>query len=118
MPIEITARHMQATPAIQDYARRKAEALVEEFPRLEHIHVILDVEKHRQLAEVVVQGKRRASVESRASAARMPAAIDTAVANVEKQLRRSREKTLDHKTAMKARTVLREARERRRRAGA
>ena len=54
MSIEVTTRHMNA-PGAKEYAHEKAERLVELFPRIEHVHVILDVEKHRYEAEIVVQ---------------------------------------------------------------
>lgn len=66
MPIEVTARHMQATDDLQDYARRKAQEILEDFPVIEHIHVIIDIEKHRKrhIAEVVLQVKRHGKVEA------------------------------------------------------
>lgn len=101
MPIEITARHMHATKEIQDYARRKAKKIVEEFPGVEHVHVILDIEKHRNLAEVVVQARSHIRVEAEEATNRMSMSIDIAVDKVEKQLRRLRDKVQDHKAVMK-----------------
>jgi len=43
MSIEVTARHMSATSELQEYARDKAAELLDTFPRVEHIHVILNV---------------------------------------------------------------------------
>jgi len=101
MPVKVTARHMETSQQVQDYARRKAEGLVEDFPRVEHVHVILDVEKRNRVVEVVVQGKNRIRAEAKESAENLAAAIDSAVEKVEKQLRRQRDKVQDHKPAMK-----------------
>ena len=101
MAIEITARHMNATQDVQSYARQKAEAIVDEFPKVENVHVILDVEKHRCLASVFVQAKRHARVEAQESSDRMITSIDLAMEKMEKQLSRLRDKTHDHKPAMK-----------------
>ena len=101
MPIEVTVRHMATPQQVQDYARRKAEELVEAFPRVEHIHVILDAEKRDLVAEFVVQGKNHIRAEAREAADNLGAAIDSAVEKVEKQLRRQRDKVQDHKPAMK-----------------
>ena len=101
MAIEITVRHMNATQEVQSYARQKAEALVEDFPRIEHVHVILDVEKHRCLASVFVQAKQHVRAEAQESSDRMITSIDMATAKMEKQLSRLRDKIHDHKPAMK-----------------
>jgi putative sigma-54 modulation protein len=101
MSVEITARHMDATQAMQDYARGRAEAILTEYPKVEHVHVILDAEKYRRIAEVVVQAKNQHRVEAKESSERMINSIDAAMDKVEKQLQRLREKIHDHKTAMK-----------------
>jgi len=101
MPVEVTARHLEASDGLQDYARRKAEALMEDFPRVEFVHVILDAEKHRQIAEVVVQAKNKIRAEAKEVSDNMKASIDVAVEKVERQLRKLRDKIQDHKTAMR-----------------
>jgi putative sigma-54 modulation protein len=101
MAIEITARHMHATPEIQEYARDKASALVDEFPRLEHVHVILDVQKRHFIAEIVVQAKNRIRAEAKEMSDQLITSIDRATDKVERQLRRRRDKIQDHAPAMK-----------------
>jgi len=101
MAIEITARHMDATEKMQDYARGKAEAILAEFPQVENIHVILDVEKHRQMAEVVVQAKNHIRAEAAETSDVMLASIDGAIDKVERQLRRLWDRIQDHRPAMK-----------------
>jgi len=104
MPISVTARHARPGKATIEYARTEAEKLLTEFPRVEHVHVILDSEKRRRTAEVVVQAKNRVKVESRESADRMPAAIDAAMDKAERQLRRLREKVQERRRAKKKNT--------------
>jgi putative sigma-54 modulation protein len=101
MSIEVTARHMDARDVVLEYARGKADALVAEFPGIEHIHVILDAEKHQRVAEVVVQARNHVRVEAAESSENLRTAIDMAVDKVEKQMRRVREKRYDHKLAMR-----------------
>ena len=101
MSVEVTARHMEATAALQEYAQRKGQGLLEDFRLVEHVHVILDVQKHLHIAEFVVQSKNRGHTESKESASSMKVAIDTAVDKVERQLRRVGEKVRDHKPAMR-----------------
>lgn len=96
MAIEVTVRHMDAS-GIQTYAREKAEELSDMFPRIENIHVILDVQKYRQKAEVVVQAKNHIRLEASDSADKMPVAVDSAFARMEKQLRKHRDKVQNHR---------------------
>jgi putative sigma-54 modulation protein len=97
MPIEITARHMKATPEMQDYARGKGEALMREFSRVEHVHVILDVQKHLYSAEIVVQAKNHIHVESLEATENARASIDGAFEKTERQLRKLRDKVQKHR---------------------
>lgn len=96
MSIEVTARHMSA-PGAKEYAYEKAEGLVDQFPRIEHVHVILDVEKHRYEAEIVIQAKNHIRVEAKETTDDMWAAIDVAVDRAERQLRKLRDKIQDHR---------------------
>jgi len=97
MGIEITARHMHDTGDIQDFAKEKAQELVTEFSRVEHIHVILDREKHRCKAEIVVQAKNHIRVEAEETSDNMRTSITASAMKVEKQLRRLRDKIQDHR---------------------
>ena len=101
MSIEVTVRHMDKKGELQDYARMKAELLVEEFPKVEYIHVTLDMEKHRNIAEVFAQSKNHVRIEAKEVSDDMIASIDLAVRKVEKQLRKVSDKSHDHKTVMK-----------------
>jgi putative sigma-54 modulation protein len=101
MPIEITARHMNVTDQLQEYARRKAGEILNAFPKVEHVHVILDTVKRLHTAKIVVQSKNHIRMESEESAENPVAAIDAATEKTEKQLRRVLDKIHDHKPAMK-----------------
>jgi putative sigma-54 modulation protein len=103
MSIEVTARHMHATDGLQDYAHRKAEEFLEDFPIIEHIHVILDIEKHRKrhIAEVVFRVKRHGSLEAAGASDNLRASIDMAFEKAQKQAGKLRDKIQDHKSAMK-----------------
>lgn len=101
MSIEVTGRHMHATQHTQDVARDKAKELMTEFPMVEHIHVILDVEKHRKIAELVVRVKHHGIVEARELSDNLLVSLDMATEKVERQLRKFMDKIQDHKPAMK-----------------
>lgn len=95
MAIEITSRHLRVSTAQQDFARDKAEQLIAEFPKVEHVHVILDMQRHQFTAEFVVQHKGLAKVEAKEVCDDLVAGIDLAYEKVEKQLRKHRDKVVD-----------------------
>lgn len=94
MAIEITGRHMDVSDTMKKYAEDKALALNEAFPRLENIHIIMDIQKFRHLAEVLVQGAHL-RVEAMEASESMYASLDTAFDKAERQIRRMREKIHD-----------------------
>lgn len=101
MSVEVTARHMEATDGMQEYARRKGEELIESFPRIEFVHVVLDLEKHRNRAAFVIQAKGKIRTEAEETSDNMKASIDLAVEKIETQMRRVQDKLSDHKPAMR-----------------
>jgi len=89
MPIEVTIRHQNAAPGLKAYAEARAEKLVEQFPRVESVHVIIDVQRHLYEAEFIVQQKGMTAVGAKEHADSASAVIDTAAARAEKQLRKT-----------------------------
>ncbi len=89
MPIEVTIRQQDAPPGIKRYAELRATKLVEEFPRIESVRVVVDMQRHMYEAQVVAQQKNLTAVGSKEFADNARSAIDTATARVEKQLRKT-----------------------------
>lgn len=98
MQVNVTGRHMEITDAIRNYTHDKLQPLLGEFPRIESVHVILDVEKYRHLAEIVIQAPNHIRVDAREQSDDMYVSIDGAVEKAEKQLRRVWDKMQDHKS--------------------
>ena len=97
MPIDVTARHMNARPEVYEHAWAEAQSLVDEFPNIEHVHVILDVQKRLKEAEIVVQAKKHLKIEGKDASESMIAAIDAAAEKVERQLRKQRDRQVEHR---------------------
>jgi putative sigma-54 modulation protein len=92
---------MDLTDAIRSYCHAKAEQDVAEHPRVESVHVILNVEKYRHIAEVVVQAASHVKVEAVEESDDLYLSIDGAFAKAAKQLRRIREKVTEHRVKEK-----------------
>ncbi len=98
MQISITGRHMEITDAIRDHTHEKIQRELLEFPRILSVHAILDVEKYRHKAEVVIHAPNHLEVDARAESDNMYASIDQAVEKAAKQLHRMHEKWQDKKS--------------------
>ena len=57
MNVEITGRHVVITPAIRAYILKRLRKFVKVFGADINFHVIIDVEKERQTAEVLLKSK-------------------------------------------------------------
>lgn len=98
MNITVTCRHMEMSAALREHATSRIEESLGEFPRVEDVHVILDVErKINHVAEVVVKARNHVHAEATETTSDMYASIDAAVEKVHRQLRKLRDKAQDHK---------------------
>ncbi|OGV41350.1 MAG: ribosomal subunit interface protein [Lentisphaerae bacterium GWF2_57_35] len=89
---------MEITDAIRDYVHEKIQHELVEFPRTESVHMILNVEKYRQIAEVVVQAPNHVRVEAREESDDLYASIDASVEKMVKQMKRKRDTVQNHKS--------------------
>ena len=98
MNINVTCRHMDMTETLRDHAIARAQESLSEFPRVEDVHIILDVQKKiHHIAEVVVRAKNHIHLEAKEETSDMYVSIDAAIDKVHRQLRKKRDKTQDHK---------------------
>ena len=56
MITEITGRHGSITEGLKQHAREKLDQALKHAPQLVSAHVVLDSEKQRQMAEIIVSG--------------------------------------------------------------
>jgi ribosome hibernation promoting factor len=97
MKFEYTGRHVEVSPAI----RRHVE---DHFKKLNHIfhdstlntHVIIDVEKNRQIGEIVVNWREH-TLTAKDTNADMYMALTRAIAKIEKQALKLKKKIIERK---------------------
>ncbi len=97
MDITVTGRHVAATPAIKDYAAKKVESIGIDFPRILSAHFILDVEKFRHIAELVLQCGNHITIEAREVSEDLYASIDKVTDKVTRQLRKYKTRMQNHR---------------------
>jgi putative sigma-54 modulation protein len=98
MHIAVTGRHIKITDSIKNYAHERVESELTKFDRIEDVHIILDIEKFRQIAEVVIQARNHIRVEAEHSSEDMYVSIDSAVEKAARQMHKLRDKVQDHKS--------------------
>lgn len=90
MQVNITARHLELTQSLADYVRKKVERCERYFDHLVWSQVILSVEKYRQVAEIVIHASKT-TFRAKEESIDLYAAIDLALAKIEKQLKKYKE---------------------------
>ncbi|MEN7973307.1 MAG: ribosome-associated translation inhibitor RaiA [Verrucomicrobiota bacterium] len=96
MQVSITGRHVKVSNNVKDHVNEKLERCLGAFPRIETVHVILDMEKRDYVSEVVVQAANHVRITATEKSENMYDAIDRSIEHTERQLRKQRDKVQDH----------------------
>jgi putative sigma-54 modulation protein len=91
MEISITGRNLELTPELKKYVTKKLGKIERFYSRIDKCDVVLEVEKIRHIAEVVVY-LRRTRIVAKESSRDIHSSIDSASDIIMKQLRRLRGK--------------------------
>ncbi len=107
MKIRVSERHMAESEALNQYAVEKVEALSRYFDGIVSVDIVMDVEKERQIVEIVAHLVKRKVAKAKAESDDMYASIDEAVDKLKQQLKKYkdqlREKRLARQVAAQAR---------------
>jgi putative sigma-54 modulation protein len=95
MQININGHHVDLTDSMQDYVNEKFQKLERFFEHINSTHVVLKVEKTRQIAEATLH-VNQAEIHASAEDERMYAAIDSLVDKLARQLNKHKEKLNAH----------------------
>ena len=87
-PIQVTGRHVSVTEAMKEYCRRKVASLHLDYPKIIEVQVILDVQKYRHTAEVILHCSNHITLEASATSSDMYASIDQVVDRIAQQMRK------------------------------
>ena len=96
--VSVTFRHTESTDALKEYATSKVTHAVEKYiisPA--NAHVILSVQKRDHSAEVRLNSKRF-EIDAEETTEDLYSAIDKMVDNITRQLRKQKERRVNHKS--------------------
>ena len=95
LPIIVTARHMDVTDAIREYAHKKIEGLHLDYPRIIEAKVILDVQTHhRHFAEIILFCADHIVIEVKSVTEDIYASIDESAAKIARRMRKYKTRLL------------------------
>ena len=97
MNITVTGRHLTITPAIEEYAHKRLAEVHIDFPKILSAHYILEVEKVRQRAELVLHCNNHINIEASDVHEDLYAAIDAVVDKAERQIRKYKTRIQNHR---------------------
>lgn len=94
LPITVTGRHVSVTEPMREYARKKVENLHLDYPRIIDVKVLLDVEKDRQKAEMILHCANHITIEVDTTTGDIYSAIDETIAKVARRMRKFKTRLL------------------------
>ena len=107
MSVIISIRNGNISDTLKLYAETKAEAIITDYPKITSVRVILDCQKSRYKAEILVRGKNL-NIEADYESFDMYDSIDAVIEKTNKQLRRHLDKVQDHYKPSKLQPVAEE----------
>lgn len=93
-PITVTARHMELTDSMRDYAEKKVRKMHFGYPRIVEVKVILDSQAHGHVAEVIVFAANHVTIEADTETSNLYEAIDLTMEKIERQMRKEKTRML------------------------
>lgn len=96
MKVMITGRHMEMTDALKAYVENSLGKVKAHFDKVIDVDVVLDIEKHRHIAEVNLHANG-IRIHSRESSSDMYASVDSVIDKIEKQVRKYKDRIIKHK---------------------
>ncbi|MFT4175290.1 MAG: ribosome-associated translation inhibitor RaiA [Luteolibacter sp.] len=88
LPITVTVRHEQVTDALRDYAQKKIEGLHLDYPRIIEARAILDVQKNRHIAEIILFCANHITIEAHTEGKDMYVALDETIEKIARRMRK------------------------------
>lgn len=96
LPIVVTGRHVEVTPAMREYTVKKIEGLHLDYPRIIEVKVVIDVQTHhnQQKAEIILFCANHIVIEADSTTDDVYASIDESVAKIARRMRKFKTRML------------------------
>ncbi len=88
IPINITVRHETVTDSLRDYATKKIEGLHIDYPKIIEAKIVLDVQKNRHIAEIILFCANHITIEASSETKDMYASLDETISKIARRMRK------------------------------
>ncbi len=95
MQLTVTGRNLEVTDSLRAYAEEKLRRLTKYLENIVTVHVVLSVEKHRQITEVTLR-VRDLTIRAEESTEDLYSSIDLVMEKLERQILRYKERIVHH----------------------
>ena len=95
-PIQVTGRHVSVTEAMKEYCRRRLSCLHLDYPKIIEVQMILDVQKYRHTAEMILHCNNHITLEASAESDDMYVSVDEVVDKIARQMRKYKTRLMRH----------------------
>ncbi|MFT5632790.1 MAG: putative sigma-54 modulation protein [Rubritalea sp.] len=92
--VTITVRHESVTDSIRDFVQKKIGSLHLDYPRIIEARAILDVQKNRHIAEIILFCANHIVIDASTEGKDMYAAIDETISKIARRMRKHKTRLL------------------------
>ena len=94
LPITVTVRHESVTDSLRQHAHKKIEGLHLDYPKIIEARVIMDVQKNRQIAEIILFCTNHITIEATSEGRDMYVALDETIEKIARRMRKQKTRLL------------------------
>lgn len=95
MQINLSGHHVEITDSLRDFVNTKFAKLERHFDHINNVHVVLNVEKHNQIAEATLH-LNGGEIHAKSDNQDMYAAIDSLIDKLDRQVLKHKDKLKQH----------------------
>ena len=95
MQINLSGHHVEITDSLRDFDNTKFAKLERHFDHINNVHVVLNVEKHNQIAEATLH-LNGGEIHAKSDNQDMYAAIDSLIDKLDRQVLKHKDKLKQH----------------------
>lgn len=105
--ITVTVRHEDITDSLRDYATKKIQGLHLDYPKIIEAKAILDVQKNRHIAEIILFCANHITIDASTEGKDMYAAIDETISKIARRMRKHKTRLLKKQRANRGQDTIR-----------
>lgn len=103
--LTVTVRHESITDALRDFVQKKVATLHLDYPRIIEAKAILDVQKNRHVAEIILYCANHITIEASSESEDMYKSIDETISKIARRMRKQKTRLLKKQRRTKGKDI-------------